>query len=108
MSSKTIFDQIEEESQKQHQFYKVNPGEKRIFKFDTSKIQIVDSEYQGKKSRRARYMVIDPNIQFEEKQWEISMTHAVQLNALLKKGILLVEVQRLGGGRDTKYSFVPA
>lgn len=106
--SKSIFDQIKEESQKEGRFYKINPGEKRVFKFDINKIQIVDAEYQGKKSKHVRYSVVDVNIPSEEKYFELALGHVVQLNALLEKGILNIEIQRLSGGRDTKYSFVPA
>ena len=106
--NKTIFDQIKDVQEANSKYVKLEVGIKRIFKFDVSKIAIVDTEFQGQKKKRVRFEVIDPNKPFETKLVELSPTHATQLGALLERGHYLIEITRLSGGRDTKYTFVPA
>jgi len=103
----SIYDQVDQVSAQSSNFFKIQPGEKKVLKFDEHKIAIVDAEFDGKKKKRVRYTVVDPNAPFEEKSWEISPGHAAQLNALLRKNFMVVEITRHGGGRDTRYTFVP-
>lgn len=105
--SMTIYDEIEEASRASSQWLKLAPGEKTILKFDQSKIKLVDATFNGKTKKRVRYEVVNVNKPLEVKSFEISISHATQLNALLQRGYLVVEVTRLGAGMDTRYSFVP-
>jgi hypothetical protein len=102
--SKTIFDQIKDVQEQNSRYAKVEVGQKWIFEFDVNKIAIVDTEFQGQKKKRVRFEVIDPNKPFESKILELSPTHATQLGAFLERSDYLVEITRLTGGRDTKYT----
>lgn len=104
----SVFDIIDEEAKKSQSYIKMESGEKRLFKFDIAKISIVEDSFQGKKSKRVCYKVVDPNLPFDEKDFKIGFTHAKQLNALLKAGLSLIMVERLGSGLATKYTFAPA
>jgi hypothetical protein len=106
-TSKSIFDVIEEEAAKQTNYVKIESGQKVLLKFDPAKISIVENEFQGKKTKRVMYKVIDPNDPFNEKEFKIGFNHAKQLNALLKAGLYLIVVERNGTGLGTKYTFAP-
>jgi hypothetical protein len=43
-----------------------------------------------------------------EKILPMSLTNAISINTLLKKGLNLLEVRRIGADRHTKYTFAPA
>ena len=104
----SIFDQIDEESKKAANYVKIEPGSRLLLKFDTAKISIVENDFQGKKTKRVCYKVVEPNMPFDEKEFKIGFTHAKQLNALLKAGLNLITVERQGSGLATKYTFSPA
>lgn len=106
--SNPIFDEIDAEAKKTASYVKLEAGEKRLFLFDASKITIVDDMFQGKKKRRVCYQVSDPNEPFDLKDFKIGFGHAKQLNALLKAGLTLIHVERIGSGLATKYTFAPA
>lgn len=106
--TQAIFQEIEEERQKQGKFIKLQSGETRTFQFNPEKIVISDDEFEGKKSKRVHYSVIDPKLAMEgEKILPMSLTNAISINALLKKGLNLLEVKRIGADRNTKYTFAP-
>jgi hypothetical protein len=113
---KSVWDEIDEEKKKQGRFIKINAGEKLTLQFVTEpereKIKIVDKEFtdeKGKttKSKKVQYACIDPRSPSEEKIFELALRYTGQLNALLRKGMKLIEVQRQGAGMSTNYVFVP-
>lgn len=104
----SIFDEIDAEAKKSAAYIKMEAGEKRLFLFDASLISIVEDSFQGKKSKRVCYKVADPNQPFDKKDFKIGFGHAKQLNALLKAGLNLITVERIGSGLSTKYTFAPA
>jgi hypothetical protein len=104
----TVFQQIEEERQKQGRFIKLQSGETRTLQFNPNKVQLTEDEFEGKKFKRVHYAVIDPKMALEgEKTLPMSLTNAISINALLKKGLNLLEVKRIGADRNTKYTFAP-
>jgi hypothetical protein len=116
--TKSVYDQIEEEAKKAGKFVKLTAGEKLTLQFVTEpqaaeKIRIVDREYTDQKTgkttktKKVQYTVIDPRNPSEEKLLELALRYTGQLNALLKKGMKLVEVQRNGAGTSTSYVFIP-
>jgi hypothetical protein len=121
--NRSVYDQIEEESRKQGKFVKLQAGEKIVLQFVTEplneKIRIVDRVYTDEKtgktskSKRVQYTVLDPRMaaddssNSQEKVFELAIRFAGQLNALLKKGMKLIEVERRGSGTATSYLFVP-
>lgn len=101
-------DQIESESQKQSGFIKLQSGETKTIQFNPEKFEIVEDEFQGKKTRRVYYSVIDPSMAMEgEKKLPMSLTNSTHINELLKKGFNLLEIKRIGSDRNTKYIFTP-
>src|SRR5688572_1229477 len=94
----TIFDVIDEEAKKATSFVTIQAGQKMLLKFDTNKISVVETEFQGKKGKRVQYKVVEPNQPFDEKDFRLGFTHAKQLNALLKAGLNLIMVERQGAG----------
>jgi hypothetical protein len=104
----TVFEQIEEERQRQGRFIKLQSGETRTLQFNSNKVQLTEDEFEGKKFKRVHYAVIDSKMPMEgEKILPMSLTNAISINALLKKGLNLLEVKRIGADRNTKYTFAP-
>jgi hypothetical protein len=83
-------------------------GETRTLQFNPNKVELTEDEFDGKKTKRVHYSVIDPKMALEgEKILPISLTNAISINSLLKKGLNLLEVKRIGADRNTKYTFAP-
>ena len=108
MSTNTnpIFEQIEQAAENQTRFIKMQSGESLTLLFDPNKIRVVDAEYEGKKSKRVEYTVI--NAGGNEKILTLSLSWALNLNELLKRGHTRIEVVRKGNMKDTNYTFIPA
>ncbi len=105
-----IFQQIDEERQRQGRFIKLQSGETKTLQFDPGpdKVKIAEDEFEGKKFKRVHYTVRDSKMEMEgEKILPMSLTNAVSINALLRKGLNLLEVKRTGSDRNTKYTFAP-
>lgn len=119
--TKEIFAQIRQEREAQGKYIKLQAGEKKVLEFNPNKVEVVEAEFKepGKDTKRitkqVHYGVIDPQIASDEnipldqkeKILPMSLTSAISINALLEKGLNLIEIQRLGTGRDTKYVFAP-
>ncbi|MEP6576582.1 MAG: hypothetical protein ABJB85_09160 [Nitrososphaerota archaeon] len=106
--AQTVFQQIEEERQRQGRFIKLQSGEIRTLQFNPNKVQLTEDEFEGKRTKRVHYSVIDPQTALEgEKTFAVSLTNAISINALLKKGLNLLEIKRMGTDRNTKYTFAP-
>ena len=119
--TKEIFAQIRQEREAQGKFIKLQAGEKKVLQFNPNRVEVVEAEFDepGKntkrKTKQVHYGVIDPQIASDEgipldqkeKILPMSLTNAISINALLEKGLNLIEIQRFGTGRDTKYVFAP-
>jgi hypothetical protein len=57
--------------QRDSKFVKIQAGEKRILEFNPEKIEPIEANFNGKKSQRYRYTVIDSNYPNEEKNLEV-------------------------------------
>ena len=65
-------------------------------------------EFEGKISKQYTIQYLDPKQPLEgEKILPMSLTNAISINALLRKGLNLLEVKRIGVDRNTKYTFAP-
>jgi len=102
--SKNIFEQIEQESKKQSNYLKLNDGEIRTLQFDSNKIHLVDNEFDGKITRRVEYEVTDRDTNEGEKILSMALLNARQINGFLLRGKTLLEIQRIGSGRMTRYN----
>ena len=105
-TNQNIFEQIEQAAENQTKFIKIQAGQAMTLTFDANKVRLIDSEYEGKKSKRVEYDVI--NAGGNQKTITFSLSWAMNLNELLKRGHTKIEVVRKGSGMDTTYNFTPA
>lgn len=101
-----IFEDMEKAKNAASTFLKLNAGESIAYEVDVNSIQIVEREFEGRKSKAGQYTVKVINTG-ETKTLTLSLSWATQLNALLKKGFTTIEMTRKGAGKDTEYTFVP-
>lgn len=94
--------------QKDNKFVKLQPSEKRVIQFNPEKIEQVEAEFNGKKSQRYRYAVIDANNSNQEKYLEVGKRTSEDIDAYLSEGKTLLKIQRFGLGKDTRYHVTPA
>ena len=95
--------------QKDNKFVKLQPSEKKVYKFDPEKIEQTVAEFNGKKSQRYRYTVTDPtDSSNQEKYLEAGKRTSEDIDACLSEGKTLLKIQRFGLGKDTRYHVTPA
>jgi hypothetical protein len=51
---------------------------------------------------------IDPNYPDKEKKFEQGKTTSKEINRYLGQGNMVLKIQRIGGGKDTKYRVQPS
>jgi hypothetical protein len=93
-----------ESRQKDNKFIKLQPSEKKVYRFNPEKIEQVQAEFNGKKSIRYRYTVIDSSDSSnQEKYLEVGKRTSEDIDAYLSEGKTLLKIQRFGLGKDTRY-----
>lgn len=104
-----IFQQFEEAKRASSRFLKLAPGERRTLQFNVSKIAIVDSEFQGKKTggKSMQFTVIDPKEPQSEKILTMGVKKAEGIMALLRAGKALLDIQKIGTGKDSQFIAIP-
>jgi hypothetical protein len=105
-TSNPVFEQIEQAAENQTRFIKMQSGESLTLTFNPNKVKLVDSTYEGKTTKRVEYTVT--NAGGNEKVLTLSLSWALNLNELLKRGHTRIEVVRKGSMKDTSYTFIPA
>ena len=99
----------EESRNQQSKYVKLQSGEKMVLHFDIERIEPVEMEFDGKKTIRYQYNVIDPNRPDQtEKYITFSKRNSAQVDTLLSEGQTILKVHRIGAGKDTQYMFTPA
>jgi hypothetical protein len=103
----SIFQEVETLArQTSSKYMKISPGEQVVLQFNPDRAEIIEREFNGKKSKAVQYEVLTP--QGESKMLTLSLSWALNLNELLKEGHTKVKVGRRGGGlQDTRYAFLP-
>ena len=96
--------------QKDNKFIKIEPGQKKILKFNPEKIEQVEAEFNGKKSMRFRYTVVEEGSSSsdQEKYLEVGKRTSEDIDAFLLEGATRLKVQRFGAGTDTRYHVTSA
>jgi hypothetical protein len=90
-------------------FIKLQPGEKRVLQFNAEKIEQIEAEFNGRKTQRYQYTVIEPNSNdSQEKYLEVGKRTSEDIDAYLSEGKTLLKIQRFGLGKDTRYHVIPA
>jgi hypothetical protein len=105
--AKEILQRNAELRQKDNKFIKIEPGQKKILKFNPEKIEQVEAEFNGKKSMRFRYTVIEEGAD-QEKYLGVGKRTSEDIDAFLVQGVTRLRVQRFGAGTDTRYHVVSA
>ena len=106
-----VFDDIDEEAEKQNKFLKLKDGESKTLQFYPTRIEKVGVDFagDGKLTTRVNYIVTDPTDKTQgEKVISFAITNARRINNFLRRGNSLLEIIRTGGDRNTKYDFIPA
>jgi hypothetical protein len=94
--------------EKDNKFIKLQPSEKKVYQFNPEKIEQVEAEFNGKKSQRYRYIVIDPNNgSNQERYLEVGKRTSEDIDIYLSEGKTLLKIQRFGLGKDTRYHVTP-
>jgi hypothetical protein len=73
--------------------------------FIPSKTKVVDKlDFNGKPQKKVQFIVIDINdSERKEKFYEVSRSHVAVIYNELKAGKTILEISRLGSGKDTRY-----
>ena len=94
--------------QKENKFIKLQASEKMTLQFDAEKIEPKEREFNGKKSQRYLYTVIDPNNGGQEKYLEVGKQASEVIDTFLMEGHNTLKIQRFGLNKDTRYHITPA
>jgi hypothetical protein len=106
--AKQIIQRNIEARQQDNKFVKLQPGEKKVLLFVPEKTEQVQAEFNGKKSLRFRYTVIeDGSSGDQEKYFEVSKTSSEKIDSLLIEGHTRLKISRSGLGIATRYDPVP-
>ena len=107
--AKEVLQRNAELRQRDNKFIKIEPGQKNILKFNPEKIEQVEAEFNGKKSLRFRYTVMEEgNDNDQEKYLEVGKRTSEDIDSFLMEGATRLKVQRFGTGTDTRYHVIPA
>jgi hypothetical protein len=99
----------EESRKKENKYVRLDPGEKRTLHFNTEKMEPVEVEFDGKKSIRYQYTVTDPSDpDQQEKYFTVSKRTSAVIDTYLFEGKTILNVHRIGAGKDTQYVITPA
>jgi hypothetical protein len=75
--------------------------------FNPEKIEQVDAEFNGKKSMRFRYTVIEEGSD-QERYVEVGKRTSEDIDSFLVEGTTRLKVHRFGSGTDTRYHIIAA
>jgi len=104
--AKAVIQRNIEARQQSSKFVKMQPGEKKVLLFVPEKTEQVEADFNGKKSLRFRYTVIEEGSD-QEKYFEVSKTSSEKIDALLIEGHIRLKISRSGLGIATRYDPVP-
>jgi hypothetical protein len=108
-TTSNIFQQFEDAKKYSGKFLKLASGEKRTLQFNVNKIEITDSEFEGKKTggKSIHFTVIDPKEPQVERVLSMGVKKAESIMALLKAGRMLLDIQKIGAGKDSQFVAIP-
>jgi hypothetical protein len=105
--AKEVLQRNAELRQRDNRFIKIGPGEKKVLSFNPEKIDQVEAEFNGKKSMRFRYTVMEDG-SGDEKYLEVGKRTSEDIDTFLLEGANKLKVQRFGSGTDTRYHIIAA
>ena len=84
-------------------------NESRVYKFIAGKEKVVEKpDFNGKLTKRVQFIVVrmdDP--ERKEKKLELARIHVGKIYDQLKKGFTVLELSRIGQGKETRYMVRP-
>lgn len=109
----TYIQTLREQIKPQSNFIKFASGEKKVFIFrpDEEHIYKTESEYNGKRQERVRFIVTDVTDAMrpaEDRIWDASKRWAKIVLDYLDRNQECLEIERQGAGTDTQYYIMPA
>jgi hypothetical protein len=86
-------------------YISIKEGESRVLEFGINKMKLVDkTDFNGNPVRKVQFLVIDPqDPERREKKFELSKKHVPKIYGELKKGKTVLEIFRIGQGKQTEY-----
>ena len=88
----------------------IKDKETKVFEFLVDGAKVVDKvDFNGKPVKKLQFVVIDVNDieRRKEKIFELSRTHVAKIYDELKNGKTILEISRMGSGKDTQYFIKP-
>jgi hypothetical protein len=104
--AKQIIQRNIEARQQSSKFVKLQPGEKKVLLFVPEKTEQIDADFNGKKSLRFRYAVLEEDSD-QEKYFEVSKRTSEDIDTFLMEGHIRLKISRSGSGVDTRNLIVP-
>lgn len=104
--AKAVIQRNIEARQQSSKFIKLQPGEKKVLLFVPEKTEQVEADFNGKKSLRFRYTVLEEGSD-NEKYFEVSKRTSEDIDTFLMEGHTKLKINRSGSGVDTRYLIVP-
>ena len=99
----------QESRKKESKYVRLHPGEKTTLHFDPEKMEIVEAEFDGKKSIRYQYVTTDPDdSEQSEKYFTVGKRNSEVIDTYLAEEKSILKIQRIGAGKDTQYVITPA
>jgi hypothetical protein len=105
-----IWNEIDAAKRNSSKYKKFQENEKAVLQFNLNKIRVVDSTFKGKPTGgySIEYTILEPRVNPErERVLSITLSKTDNINALLKKGITLLEVEMQGSGQKAEYIATP-
>lgn len=105
-----IWAKIDEVRRKSQKFIKLQDGQKKVLQFIPNKIDIQETEFEGKKTGgyTILYTVIGPEVPETEKILSVSAIKSEPIEARLKKGQFMLEIEKVGAGKNSRLIAIPA
>jgi hypothetical protein len=102
--------EIEQILNKDNQYVSIAVGEKKLLRFvTTKKITEVDKTYNGQQVKKVRFITIEANSGSNaEKFLDVGKRSARLIITKLKEGHTLLNIERIGSGKDTLYIPTPS
>lgn len=76
--------------------------------FNPEKIEQVEAEFNGNKSMRFRYTLVEEGNGNQEKYLEVGKRTSEEIDSFLMEGTTKLKIQRFGSGTDTRYHVLAA
>lgn len=90
-------------------FINIKDGESKTLEFLKNREKIVDKiDFNGKPTKKVQFIVMDteesnPTLERKERKFEVSRKHIPRIYDALKSGYSVLEILRVGAGKDTQY-----